>query len=429
MRINPKLGAFVALLACSSVWFYVQRILIPYQEADAAQHGRPRGILSDLYPRWYGARELWMHGRDPYSSEVTREIQAGYYGRPIDPARPNDPKDQQRFAYPVYVAFLLAPTLHMDFAELRDGVRWLLVALVGLSVALWLRVVRWRLSWAWMVTLLLFTLGSLPVAQGVKLEQLSLAVAGLIAISSVLIVSGHFFGGGVFLALATVKPQLVMLPLVWLLVWAAGGWKRRRSLVFGFASALAVLVLGGERLLPGWIGRFWSAMSAYRRYTASGSVLEVMLTPRIGLCLALVLVAALLRVFWRNRAAAHDAERFVLCLSLSLAATVVLVPMTAPYNQILLIPAVLILVRERQRLRQGIAMRVGSAMAAAAVVWPWAASFALSLAVLLRMPILPEKVWAVPFYSSLAIPPLVAGLLLILSFGPDRRIVEGQVSC
>src|SRR5579864_8636458 len=81
----------IALTLSLSMWFYVTRILIPYQVADAAARQRPRGNLSDLYPRWLGARELWLNGRNPYSADVTREIQAGYYGRPLDPQRPNDP--------------------------------------------------------------------------------------------------------------------------------------------------------------------------------------------------------------------------------------------------------------------------------------------------------------------------------------------------
>src|SRR5512142_3099214 len=111
----------LAILCAAGTWMYVTRVLIPYQVADAAAHGRPRGNLSDLYPRWLGARELLLHGRDPYSAEVTREIQAGYYGRPLDPGRPGDPKDQQRFAYPVYVAFPLAPTVLLPFAWVQQG--------------------------------------------------------------------------------------------------------------------------------------------------------------------------------------------------------------------------------------------------------------------------------------------------------------------
>ncbi len=75
-RAVTRIG--VALLLVSGMLFYVQGILIPYQEKDATSHNQPRGNLSDLYPRWLGARELLLHGRDPYSPEITREIQAGY---------------------------------------------------------------------------------------------------------------------------------------------------------------------------------------------------------------------------------------------------------------------------------------------------------------------------------------------------------------
>src|SRR5205085_10510246 len=104
-----------ALIVSASTWFYMDRILVGYQVSDAAAHDRPRGNLSDLYPRWLGARELLLRGRDPYREDITREIQTGYYGRPIDPTRPNDPKDQQAFAYPLYVVWLLAPTIALPF--------------------------------------------------------------------------------------------------------------------------------------------------------------------------------------------------------------------------------------------------------------------------------------------------------------------------
>src|SRR6059058_5787983 len=74
-------GLLIAVLLAASMLWYVQNLLIPYQRADAAAHGRPRGNLSDLYPRWLGAREFLLHHRNPYSPEVTREIETGYYGR------------------------------------------------------------------------------------------------------------------------------------------------------------------------------------------------------------------------------------------------------------------------------------------------------------------------------------------------------------
>ena len=100
--MRPQLGIpfLAAVLAAASMWFYVDRILVGYQVADAEVHQRPRGNLSDLYPRWLGARELLLHHRNPYGDDIALEIQKGYYGRVLDPARPDDPKDQQGFAYP-----------------------------------------------------------------------------------------------------------------------------------------------------------------------------------------------------------------------------------------------------------------------------------------------------------------------------------------
>ena len=59
---------FGAILMAASVWIWVQDITIAHQEAESRQRGIPRGNLSDLYPRWFGARELLLRGRDPYRS-------------------------------------------------------------------------------------------------------------------------------------------------------------------------------------------------------------------------------------------------------------------------------------------------------------------------------------------------------------------------
>ena len=151
------------------MWFYVRHILVPYQRADAAAHERPRGNLSDLYPRWLGSRELLLHRRNPYSREITREIQVGYYGRELDASRPGDPRDQQGFAYPVYVAFLLAPSVGFPFERVTLVFQWLLVLLTGLSVPLWFRAIGWRPRPVVLLTAIALTLGSFPALQGLKL--------------------------------------------------------------------------------------------------------------------------------------------------------------------------------------------------------------------------------------------------------------------
>src|SRR5215470_13087615 len=176
-----KFAIILSVFLTAATWLYVDRVLIPHQKAESALRGIPRGNLSDLYPRWLGSRELLVHHRDPYSGDLTREIQAGYYGRPLDRALTNDPTDQQAFAYPVYVAFLLSPTIAMPFSEVQTWFRWILGGLMMASVPLWLRVLRWRLSPLATLALALFVFSTFPIVQGIKLQQLSLLVAPLIA--------------------------------------------------------------------------------------------------------------------------------------------------------------------------------------------------------------------------------------------------------
>src|SRR6266496_5295590 len=249
---KSALRLIAAVLCAAGMWVYAHRVFIPYQRADAALHGRPRGNLSDLYPRWLGARELLLHGRDPYSPEVTREIQAGYYGRPLDSSRPQDPTDQQGFAYPIYVAFCLAPMIHLPFEVVRSAFFWVLLALTAVSIPLWLRVLRWSgPPWTPLIVLAL-TLGSFPVMQGLQLQQMSLLVAAMVAIAMALLCSGHAVAAGILLALATMKPQLVVLLLAWLALWSLADWRRRYRWAVSFLATMAILMAASEWYVPHW---------------------------------------------------------------------------------------------------------------------------------------------------------------------------------
>jgi hypothetical protein len=412
-QANSSLRLFLAMLLAGSMWFYVQHVLIPHQQAEAALNGIPRGNLSDLYPRWLGARELLLHGRDPYSAEVTREIQAGYYGRPLDPARPHDPKDEQGFAYPAYVVFLLAPTIWLPFAVVQTGFRWLLVGLTVASVLLWLRTLRWKVSAETTAILWLLTIGSFPVLQAIKLQQLSLLVAGLIALGAMLLAEGHLFWAGVLLALGTIKPQLALPVSVWFLLWALSDWAGRRRFWWGFAATVAALVGGAEYVLPGWIGRFREAVVAYRRYNqGADSVLDVLITAQWGKWLAILIVVALGFVAWQRRRAVAGSRAHSQITVLILTATVVIMPKASPYNQVLLLPGVLLILREGRELwNQGPGRRAAVAICGITLLWPWLAAFGLLAGSIFLPAESIQRAWALPLYTNMAIPVAVLGLL------------------
>ena len=407
-------GLALSLVASASTWFYMNRILRAQQVADAVAHSRPRGNLSDLYPRWLGARELLQHGRNPYSAEITREIQLGYYGRPLDPARAEDPKDQQGFAYPAYVVFLLAPSIDLPFDTVQKALRCLLIVLAMSTVLLWLYVLRWKPSRGTGLILIVLMLGWLPMVQGIKLQQLSLLVAGLLAACGACLAGGWLLLAGGLLALATIKPQLTWPLVLWLLLWAGSAWRSRRRFVFGFGLVMLLLLGGAQLLLPGWLRMFAEALGQYHRYTQNQSVLVWSFGSIAGRILEAVSVLFCALCIWPVRRELASSAAFGRAFALVMALTVVIVPMFAPYNQVLLAPAILALLRSEisgdpilPAVRR--ARRVGGFL----LVWPWIATVGLSLAYLWLTPAVRQRVWPMPFYSNFLVPVFIFGLALL----------------
>lgn len=412
--LKKSCAVFAAGLMAAAMWIWVQRVAIAHQQSQSAARGIPRGNLSDLYPRWLGARELLAHGRDPYGSDITREIQVGYYGRAIDPERPNDPKDQQAFAYPLYIVFVLAPTIGLQFPLVQKIFLGLLVLLSAASVPLWLRALGWRMSAAWQLVWVLLVTGCFPVIQGFKLQQLTLLVAALVAASMFCIARGRLVWAGALLAVSGIKPQLVVFIIAWLCLWVVGSWKERQRLFWSFAVVMMVLILGGEFLLPGWIHEFRLAAAAYYRYTGGGqSVLNLSLTPLWGKVASVILVGALFILFWKIRRVAADTTVFRWAFCLVLATTLLVVPMYAPYNQVLLVPGLLWIVQGIEPLwKKNLVARLFITLTAFAVLWPWLAAGALAVSLLFLPGQAVEQAWPLPLYTSLAIPVTTVATLL-----------------
>jgi glycosyl transferase family 87 len=413
--LQPVALLVLAAVTAASMWFYVDRILVGYQVKDAAAHERPRGNLSDLYPRWLGARELLLHRRNPYGDDIAIEIQKGYYGRALDPGRPNDPKDQQGFAYPVYVVFLLAPLVGLPFPGVQFFFHWLLVAVTAASVWLWLRGLQWKLPGTAIAAGIALTLGCFPVVQGLKLQQLTLLVGALLAGAVACLSSGFLFCGGMLLAVATIKPQLAWPLVAWLLVWAVRDWRVRRRLVFGFGLVMGLLLAGGEIILPGWWRMFAHAIGEYHRYTQNQSVLDQLVPWGFtGKVLAVAAVLACVIFLWRLRQRPADAEEFGGAAALVMALTVLVVPMSAPYNQVLLVPVVLELVRDRAKfLARSRNRRLAYLVGALLVGWQWVASLSLSAAYLSGARVWALAHWTWPFFATFALPVWMFALIFL----------------
>ena len=398
----------LGLLAGSVSWSYMHRVLLPWEHHGNVERGRLRAEMGDLYPRWMGTRELLLNRQNPYGSEVSHKIQIGFYGHPIEQSYDRPPSeivDEQRFVYPVYVVFLLAPTVHLDFAILQACAPLVLGVLTAISVWLWLGVLRWRPPPLVIAALALFVVSSPQIAQGLRLRQFGLFVAFLVAAAVWCLTRRQLFLAGVLLALATIKPQMLTLCLAWFLIWTLGDWKKRWPLATGFIAALGLLVGAGELLVPGWPQDFLSGVAAYRKYFPTTSPVRLILGDWTGGTVSIVAVLALLIYAWNRRQAAADSREFHQGLSLFLIASTLVLPLLTPYNQVLVLLPVLMLIRDWKTLpRWG---RVGLTLL---VAWPYLASVAL----LLHPPQLNSLHRTPPLPSALTIPfPFFVSLLTL----------------
>jgi hypothetical protein len=217
----PWLGLAASALVAFGVWRWAEKILVPTHTAQALAKGVPVGNNSDLYPRWLGAREVLLHHRDPYGADVTREIQIGFYGRPLNPSNPADPPFQESFVYPLYVVFLLAPTLTLPFRTVQEVFRWLLLFVTGCSVPLWMHAVGFRPRLLSTITGIVLVLSTYPAVLEFHMQNLAALCLFFLAGGAAAAVRNWLMLSGFLLALATFKPDVSGLLILWFLLWAA----------------------------------------------------------------------------------------------------------------------------------------------------------------------------------------------------------------
>jgi len=426
-RWRPVLCVTLAALCAAGTWIYAKRVLIPGQRPYVLAHDMGRGNHSDLYPRWLGSRELLLHRRDPYTMEFTGEIQRGFYGRLLD--RPDDPGEghefQQGFYYPAYVALLLAPTIDLPFSTAQKIFVCVMAVLVAAMIPCWLYVLRWPLPLWSQATIFGLALASLPIMQGLKLQQMTLLVVPLLAGAVALLVAERPVAAGILLALATIKPQLVWLVLLWLAMWTLADWRRRYRWAASFGVSMIVLCAAAAWFLPDWIWRFWNAIRQYHKYTGEMSVTQLQMGYPWSRIVEFIVLAVTIVICWRMRREAAGSEAFGFAVSLVLATTVFVVPTYGLYNQALLLPALLLTMKERRAIwSRSLANRILCVVMVAVFTWPWV--WCTGLAVLsFVLPVeMVERAHQAPLWTSLATPLVVAGAML--SWGWQRTFAAAR---
>ncbi len=347
---------------------------------------------TDFYARWVGAQAYVQQGLSPYSDEVSRRIQAGIYGRPLRPG-----EDLFLFVYPFYVVFVIAPLSVLPYGW--AAATWLALLEFGLLAALLLLldVYRWRPPPGLLILLAGWTLLFYPHMRGILLGQFVVLIGVLLALVIWALSRGRDGLAGVALALTTIKPQVVLLVIPLLLLWAIG--QRRWRFVGAFVLALGSLLAASFLAMPGWLGDFIRQVVTYPMYTAYPPyilmpvpwILTHLIFPALGapveMALRLALLAGLAWAWWREARSGWASFHWTLGLTLVVNSLTAVRTGTTNYVLFLLplIPLFYHLYRRVGRLALAVAI-----LALSLGLWPLFVIYEqqADLAILVAMPLL-----------------------------------------
>lgn len=374
---------------------------------------------ADLVPVWIGA-QIALHGGNPYSDETTRKIQAAYYGRPLTPTDLRI-ANKMAFAYPAHTLVLLSFIAPLPWMTVRTAFLILLPLLTAASVPLWLWTASIRVGPGRLALLMILAVESWPSMWGIHQIQPTLLVAALVAAGCFLLTRGNGVAAGTLLAMATIKPQLAGVLIVWLLLWAV--LRRRWSFLLSFLVTFSVLMAAATWLVPGWLPSWRAAMADYAGYRQLRLDLVALFGHWLGGLLSAAIGLYSIFLLWLHRRCPEGSASFGQMCALALAMTVCLSPNEPGmiYNQVLLLPAVLLLIHSRP---------LGSIAA-------HARDFALLMLgwgfLTVALSALGEAVWhpsdalyAIPFFNML-LPASVVIALQFLAASPEATVLRSNV--
>lgn len=409
------LGVVVVCAACMVYYHLV--LFVPTAQRNRAEHGYGEGYSfgADFYPIWFTARESLLHHCDPYNPEMTRRIQIGLFGRPLEVRNPKSPPDSRAFANPLFAELVFWPFALLPFSEARILFALLLPLVTALSVFLWLRALHLTPDRVELATILLLTLSSYTGLEGLFAEQIGLVVGFLLAAALAALVRKRLFFSGSLLALTLIKPQMMLLIAAYLLLWSCAQWRVRWQFTGGFF--LTALLLNAASLLiwPHWIQEWFGVVFAYRRY-ATPPLLSYLFGNPIGTILFVALTASAIMLSWRMRHVSPESEEFGLTISLLLGVTAIAVlPGHAAYDHLILLPGVLVIAFSWRLLTANLPCRIVLTLTTLAVCWQWiSAPLVIAAHPFLSHPLFASAVLTLPIRTAASIPFGVCALLGLL---------------
>lgn len=207
----------------------------------------PGGI--DFYTVWKAAQALFLFHRDPYSQQVTQEIQQGIYGHAL-----TTPQGEYLFVYPLPFLLLVFPIAWLPFTIALAW--WLACLQIGAIVVLMLFLNHYHLGRR-PLTRALYILWALllyPSMVAFWVGQPAVLVFLLFGLAWYAFSHHRDWLVGICLGLTLIKFYVIAVPLCFFLVYALS--RRRFKVLLGWAGVSVGLLAVSFLVWPTWVPGF-----------------------------------------------------------------------------------------------------------------------------------------------------------------------------
>jgi hypothetical protein len=215
--------------------------------------------------QYLGIQSLVKAGSDPYGDQVTAQIQQSVA---MENAFIID--NYPRFTSPLYSGLVIFPIALIGDRVVAHAL-WLtaqFVLIFGILL-LCLRMTSWKPSWYNFFLFTLCLVFSYHVVVPWLDGGLSIWAAFFLVITLVAIGANRNEVGGVFLALAMVQPQMVILPVAFTIIWCIS--TKRGVLVVWFFVTLILLSVISLFIVPDWIIQYIRLLYNFSRNFPPGT--------------------------------------------------------------------------------------------------------------------------------------------------------------
>jgi hypothetical protein len=326
---------------------------------------------NDFLVHWMGTRMLLKDGISPYSDQTATAIQTFAYGHTALPG-----EHELRVAYPLYsVLFFIPFALIPDFATARAIWMTLLEISVLLLTFFSLRMVQWKPKLIMLALIFLFSMVWYHAVRTIiNGNAVALVALGLLA-AFLAIKNDLDEVAGFLLALTTIKPQLVILVIFFILLWAVN--RRRWRLISWFLGTMVVLVAVAFLFVPDWIIQNIREILRYPGYNPPGTPGAVFtvwfpaMGNRLGWILSGIMIMLLLVEWFLALRRKIEFPGFLWTVYLTLVASQWIGIQTDPGNFIILFPAIILVFAmwEQRWKRFGTALTVLSLLILTVGIW------------------------------------------------------------